>query len=183
MSLQPFKETDETEAKFTAAALPALEDLGGERDTFYADAFEAFPLGDVLYELERDPMVGVITPEIFRSSFFAIHELFTRPGTFEFYLEVFRAIWGEAVDVEFVVPAPGKLLINIAELAPTTFNLMVRRIVSDVYVYEALKTTTALDQIVIQDVQGTKNETEVDALINEIAPGGIWIVSTLETGP
>src|SRR5690606_40936008 len=102
--MQAFKETDEKEEKVVATAFPVLDLISNDRTDFFDGAYEAFPLGDVLFDLNRDPLAGVVTREIFRSSFFAIHQLFTRPGTFEFYLDVFRAVWGDGVEVEFSIP-------------------------------------------------------------------------------
>lgn len=178
MTLQAFKANDTIEPKVRDAALPTLEDLGAERDTFYEEAYEAFPLGDVLYDLARDPLAGVLARGTFRTSFFAIHELFTRPGTFEFYLEVFRAIWGEDADVTFSVPAPGKLLITIGEITLGDFELLARRIEGAVYVYDTL-TDQAGETLIVRDFLGVKTEAEVDALVHEISPAGVWVQASL----
>src|SRR5690606_13222941 len=84
------------------------------------------------------PLVGVITRETFRSSFFAIHQLFTRPGTFEFYLDVFRAVWGDDVEVEFSIPQSGVLQINIEALDVQLSIAAARRIVNNSYVYDEI---------------------------------------------
>lgn len=179
MTLQPFKPNDISEPRVAGCLIPILEPLEDERDLFFADAYNAKPLGEVLYELGRDPLVGVITEEIYADSFPAIHELFTRPATFEYYLTVFRAIFGENVNVTFSVPAPGKLLINADALDPETFRILARRIVDDAYLYNLVITTDTEDYITAVGTQGIKTQNEMDALIFELSVAGIWTVCTL----
>lgn len=181
ITTQLFKTNDERDQKILAAVQPIMALIGSGRDDFYDGAWEAFPLGDMLYELNRDPMVGAITQETFRTSFFAIHELFTRPGTFEFYLSVFRAVWGVDVDVEFTVPNPGELLINIEAVTIQNDDFLARRIVDNQYVFDEVLDDEG-DNIALQGVQGVKTQNETDALIFELAPAGIWTQATLVVG-
>lgn len=177
--MQRFKENDATELKVINTTLPILDVLSTDLNNFYTGAWTCFKLGEVLYDLNRDPMVGVITRDTYRTSFFAIHQLFTKPGTFEFYLEVFRAIWGSDVVVEFVVPDPGKLQINVQALDISLQDFLARKIVSGAYVFEEVVDHDG-DNIAFQETQGIKNQTEMDALINEISPDGIFVTITLE---
>lgn len=178
INLQRFKENDETEAKVIAVVMPTLETLGEGHDDFWEGANTTYLLGDILYDLDRDPMSGVITRELFRMIFPAIHQIFTRPGTFEFYMTIFRAIWGEDVVITFTVPAPGRLQINAANLPIEPFNLLLREVVDDAYVYSPLVDHNG-DFIMLQDKAGIKNQAEFDALINEISPAGIFTESSL----
>lgn len=178
IALQRFKENDETESKVIAVAMPTLNALGGERDDFFNGATTAFGLGEVLYDLDRDPMSGVISRDVFVKSFPAIHQLFTRPGTFEFYLEVFRSIWGNSVEIEFDVPSPGVLTINAVVLELDQFNLAAREIFNDLYEFNEI-IDHENDNIVIRDTIGIKTASEIDALMNELAPEGIFVVTTL----
>lgn len=180
---QRFKENDENELIMINLALPTLAALGVARDDMEVGAFECFKLGGVLWDLGRDPMADVITRELFASSFFAIHQLFTRPGTYEFYLEVFRAVFGPDVDVEFVNPDPGVLEINIDAEDLTTFRLQARQIVDGEYVYYDLVTSDGGDFIMGQGTSGARTQAEIDALINEISPNGIFTTCTLVVGP
>lgn len=177
-TLQAFKQNDVVEKKVTDAFLTFPNLREANLNEFYEGAYDCFLLGDVLFALKRDPMAGVVTQETFRSSFFAIHQLFTRPGTFEFYLEVFRAVWGNDVAVQFVVPEPGKLLINVEALTIQLEDWLVRRIEDGVYVYEELIDEEG-DNIVFQGTQGIKTQSEAEALVNELYPAGLWVETTL----
>lgn len=176
-ALQAFKETDETEGKVRDAILPFSELRDSELDEFFVGAFTCFVLGDVLY-LTGHPMSGVIPQDVFRMSFPEIHQLFTRPGTFEFYLDVFRAVWGEDVVVEFTVPDPGKLLINIESLAVVEYIALAREIIDNVYVFHELVDHVG-DNLIFQGSQGLKTQEEAEALVNEFRPAGIWTETTL----
>lgn len=178
INLQRFKENDETEAKVIAVAMPTLNALGVERDDFYDGANTAYGLGGVLYDLDRDPMSGALSRDIYIQAFPAIHQLFKRPGTFEFYLTVFRAIWGDAVEIEFGVPSPGVLTINASVLDLDTFDLIAREIVNNVYTYPEVIDQDG-DNIAVVDTIGIKTQSQINALMNEIAPEGIFVITTL----
>lgn len=178
IALQRFKENDETEAKVIATAMPTLEALGADHDAFWEGAYSCYIFGEVLYDLGRDPMSGVIPREVYRQSFPAIHQLFSRPGTFEFYLTVFRSIWGEDVEIEFVIPSPGLLNINVAALGIGTFQFLAREIVDDLYVFSSMVDHSG-DNIMFQDTMGIKTQAEIDALISELSPYGIIVDATL----
>lgn len=178
--IQKFSVNDVTEDQITGLIKPSLDEMGDDLDDFFEGADTCFLLGDVIYDSGRTPLQGVITRSIFRSSFFAIHELFTRPGTFEFYLEVFRAVFGEDVQVEFVIPNPGHLQINIAVLNNTTFRILARRIVDNQYEYYPLVTQDD-DYIIGEGTQGIKSQSEIDSLISEISMAGIYTECNLTT--
>lgn len=176
---QFFKSNDELEQKVYSAFSPSTDAMGDELDDFYDSANETYPLGDALYILERDPMAGVILPETFRESFPEIHDQFTRPGVFEFYLNVLSKIWGETADIEFSVPAPGKLNINIEALTLELLTFSARKIEDNTYIFEDILTQSG-DTLVFQGTQGIKDQREADALIREIAPQGIYTQVILE---
>lgn len=177
--MQAFKENDELEKKVTNIFKPLLNGLLTDKFDFQSNAFRSYPLGDVLFDTERSPLAGAISKDVFRESFFAIHDLFTRPGTFEFYLNVFRAIFGNDVDVEFEVPAPGKLNINVQSNSLVLDFLQARRIESGEYVYYDLITQPEGDNLVAQVPKGPKTQSEIDAIMIELTPHGILVNTTL----
>lgn len=180
---QRFQENSVNEATVIGLALPSLETLGTDHDTLFAEAFACYLLGDVLYDLGRDPLADVITRPVYRTAFPAIHDLFTRPGTFEFYLEVFRKIFTDDVDVEFVIPGPGQLEINVSSLTLEESYIMARQIVDDAYVYHRVVTSDLNEPIMAVGVKGIKTQKEIDGLIVEISAHGVFTTANLVTPP
>lgn len=172
--MQRFKTNDPTEPQVYNLLLPILETLGLDRDTFFDEAFETFGLGGVLYDLDRDPIADVVTRDVYQNGYPAIHELFTRPGTFEFYISVFRKIFSDDVDVQFQIPDPGKLNIIVSAFTFQTFNLTAREIVDDAYVNSPLVTSDTNDFIMVQGVKGIKTQEEIEGLLSEISAYGVY---------
>lgn len=170
---QRFKENDNLETKFIEVIEEQNSATQASLDEFYNQAYLAAPLGDVLYDENRDPMVGVVTKETYRESFSAIHDAFTRPGIFEFYLSLFERIFGSGVNVEFEIPGPGRLNINVEAFETSLDTFAAREIVSNQYVYNDVVDHDG-DFIVFQTPKGIKTQSEIDALIREVAPQGIF---------
>jgi len=181
IALQAFKETDLKEAKVKDAFLPTLVEIDAARDAFYEGAYSAYPFGDVLFELGRSPLAAVITQETFRESFFAIHNLFTRPGTFEYYLEVLQAAFGGAAIITFEVPGPGRLNIEVKILQAENSTFLSRRIVDNNYIYDTVVDHVG-DTLLFQGLTGVKTQSAADALIRELAPYGVYTKLTLTLG-
>lgn len=176
--LQRFKPNDATEALFIETFRPILQLLESDLDDFFSGAYTCFALGDVLWNLNRDPMVGVITQSAYRISFFSIHDLFTRPGTFEFYLILFRSIFGETATILFDIPSPGVLQIDISEVEIQTFSFAAREVFDNVYTISDIVDHDG-DVILFQDTVGMKTQNEIDSLTKEIAPAEIYAKATL----
>lgn len=177
MAIQYFKANDDLEKKVASCFLPMLLLVDGVRDDFFEGAYNAYPLGDVLANT-GDPIAQVMPIEVFRASFPEIHMLFTRPGTFEFYLTVFRKIWGEDVEVTFTVPAPGKLLIDIVALTAAYNLAMARRIVDNAYVRDEIIDQDG-DNLIFLGTQGLQTQRQAENIIRELAPAGLWTEITL----
>lgn len=176
MSLQPFRANDTVEPKARDCFLPALNFIGTDLDAFKEGAYEAWPLGDVLFALNASPLADQISQEVFRSTFYAVHNYFKRPGTFEFYLEICRVIWGADVEVEFVVPNPGHLQINIEAAESVNANALARRIVDNAYVYDQIILNGGgSDNLLFRIVQGPKSQSETEALFFELTPAGLFV--------
>lgn len=175
---QAFKDSSALESRVAQTFETIQNKLSLDRDAFYAGAYTAEPLGDVFQNLNADPLARVLSPEVYRSSFPAIHDLFTRPGTFEYYLAVFRKIFGSNVVVEFTIPSPGVLDINVEAAELQLADFLAREIVDDEYVYHEV-----IDQdgnnLVFQGLFGIKTQPEMDLLINELAPSIIFTTATL----
>lgn len=177
-TLQLFSRTDLDEPKWRDSWLPILAAIDFDLQEFYDNAFYSWLLGGILWDEKRSPLATVINRDAFVQAFGAIHNALNNPGTFEYYLEIFRVIWGNDVEVDFEVPAPGKLLINIEAQSVALYNFVARNIVDNVYVFDEVVTDEG-DNIVFQTEIGVKTQSEVDALMRELKPTHIWTEATL----
>lgn len=176
--MQAFKENDDIEAKVRAVFSDVFGVVSAQKDLFFDGAYTAFPLGDVL-AATGEPIASVIPENIFRQSFPMIHQVYTRPGTFEFYLQLFRKVWGEDADIQFTVPAPGKLEIDVVALAAQAYEAIARIIESDEYVDYNLVTTDDEDQIIFRGTAGLQTQRQAENLVRELHPEGVWVTITL----
>lgn len=178
--MQYFK-GDDLEKKFYDAGKVILEELSLQKDLFFAGAYEAAPLGDMIYETERAPLAKAIDPLIFREAFKEIFDAFTVAGSFESYLTVFRKIFGESVDVTFVIPDPGKLEINIEASELELSEFLSRYIAENQYLFDEI-VDDELDNIVFQTVKGFESQYELEQMLRELVPAGVWTEISLTYG-
>lgn len=178
--MQQFKDTDLLEKKVNSVILPILEEISADRSAFIDGAYECYLLGDVFFDLDRAPLADAVSRETFRRAFYAICKLFTRPGTFTFYIQVIKAVWGDSVEIEFEIPSPGVLNININALTIEKNKWMARKIIDNAYQYSEVKTRGGAN-IVFQGRQGIKSQSEADALMWELYPAGVIVSTSLIT--
>ncbi len=172
---------DELELKFYNAAAPTLDDLSADKDDFAAGAYSAAPLGDVLYESGRSPLANAIAQDIFRIAFKEIFEAFVVAGSLESYLTVFRKIFGEDVDVTFTIPALGKLLIDIEADEAELTNFVAKEIVDNDYQLNEVIDDED-DNIAFQTIKGFESQYELEQMLFELVPAGIYTEITLTIG-
>lgn len=169
---------DATELKMISAGAPAFDTVGFQKDLFYDNAFEAYPLGEAIYDAKAAPLTSAIVREIFRVSFKEIFEAFVLAGTFESYITVFQKIFGTDVDVEFTVPAPGKLDIDIVATSLELSDLLARRIAGGAYAFDEIIDQDG-DNIAVQSFQGFDTQYELEQMLFELVPNGIFTTITL----
>lgn len=176
---------DAIELKYEASASPLLDDLSLQKDEFFDGAYECFILGDLLYNENRAPLSNAIVQRIFRESFTAIFDSFLVAGTFESYIDVFTNIFGEDVEIDFTVPAPGKLEIDITATGLEESNFVARHIVNNHYSFDNViyyEPGPVQDNIVFQTVKGFQTEYELRQMLFEMVPSGIYTTITLSFG-
>lgn len=164
-----------------ACAEPAMTELSEQKDDFFDGAYSCFLLGDLLYESNRSPLANAIDQTIFRESFFTIFEAFLVAGSFESYLVVFRKIFGDDVDVEFVVPGPGQLEINIEASEVILSDLLARYIEDNEYVFDEIVDWDG-DNIAVQTIKGFQSQYELEQMLFEMVPTGIYTEISLTFG-
>ncbi len=135
----------------------------------------------MIYDTGRSPLSNAIVRSIFRESFKEIFEAFIAGGTFESYLTVFRKIFGDDVVVEFTVPDPGKLEIDITAAGLEISEFLARYIEDDAYVFDEIIDYEG-DTIVFQGIKGFETQYEVEQMLRELVPAGIFTTISLTIG-
>jgi len=177
-----FYKGDEQEIKFYNSGAGAMDSMELSIDAFFEEAFSCFVLGDLIWDSGRSPLSNAIPKEVFREAFPVIFETFLEAGSLEGYLTIFRNIFGDTVDVTFTIPAPGKLLIDIVAAGVVINNLVSRYIINNQYAFDELITQDGLDELVVQSVKGMESEYEVEQMLFELVPSGIYTQISLTIG-
>jgi len=176
-----FFKGDSEELKFYNSGEPTLSALSMQKDNFWTDAYNCYVLGQMIWDSGLSPLANAIPRDIFRQSFATIFDSFLLAGSFESYLTVFRKVFGPSVDVTFTVPAAGKL--NIAIVADTIeiTDFIARYIDGNIYVFDEIIDDEG-DNIAFQSVQGLESEYELEQMLFELVPVGIYTDITLTFG-
>ncbi len=172
---------DEKELKFDAAGAAVTEPLSDEKSEFFDGAYGCFVLGELLWDDNLSPLARAIPRAIFREAFASIFESFRVAGTFESYLDVFRQIFGPDVEVTFTVPAAGKLEIDIVATGIELFDALTRYIEDNQYVLDELIDDEG-DNIAFQSIKGFESQAELEKMLFEMVPDGIWTQISLTVG-
>lgn len=176
-----FFKGDSEELKYYESGRTILETLSSHKSEFFTEAYGCFVLGELLYDNNYAPLANAIPRAIFRESFETLFESFLAAGSFESYITVFKNIFGDSVEVTFTVPAPGKLNIDIVATGLETYGMTVREIVDDLYEYFTLVDDEG-DRIVLQAVKGFESQYELEQMLFEMVPAGIYTEITLTVG-
>lgn len=176
-----FFKGDDTEKKYYESGRSIAEILSGQKTEFFDQAYGCFVLGELLYDNNYAPLSNSIPREIFRETFETLFDSFLVAGTFEAYLTVFRGVFGPSVSVTFTVPAAGKLTIAIVASGLEIYGMTVRQIVGDAYSYFTLVDDEG-DRIVLQAVKGFDSQYELEQMLFEMVPAGIFTQITLTVG-
>lgn len=179
--MQFFKNGDELEQKSYSSGKPAVDNIDLDLSEFYESAYTTGPLGDVLYDTGRAPLANAIDRNIYRTTFNELFDAFSKVGTFEAYLTVFRKIFGNDVDVDFTVPSPGTLNIDIIAAGVELSDFVARRIENNEYVFDNVVDHEE-NQIVFQTVKGFTSQYELEQMLYEMVPDGIYTEISLTVG-
>lgn len=179
--MRQFFKGDDLEQKFFNAGDPIIANLSAQKSEFFEQAFATMTLGDLLFDTGRAPLANAIPRAVFRESFSTIFDAFLVGGSFESYLTVFRSVFGNDVTVTFTVPGPGKLNIDVEASGLQTSFFRVREIVNEAYVFSTLKDRDA-DSIMFRTVKGLESQAELERMLFEMVPAGIYTQITLTIG-
>lgn len=179
--MQYFK-GDEDELKYDGSIEPICSDLELQLDAFLDGAYSCAPLGDVIFDNNLSPLSNAIKREIFRIAFSEIFEAFVKVGTGEAYITVFKKIFGDDVGVVFGSPGPGQLTIDVTAAGIELSNFLSRYILNNAYVNQPVLTQDD-ENIVFQRIKGFTSEYELNQMLFEMVPNGIYTVITLTLAP
>src|SRR5687768_6980026 len=90
---------DETELKFEAAGAPAFDVCGSALDEYFANAEQAEDFLLMLYDAKRMPFTDRVPRDSFVRFIREALVRFPNAGTFESYLFILRAIFGDQSEV------------------------------------------------------------------------------------
>jgi hypothetical protein len=180
MQVQYFK-GDAQELKFDAAGAPILGRLNDGKVEFFDEAYSTFALGELLFDEGISPLSNAIPRNIFREAFESIIDAFVSAGTFESYLTVFRQIFGDEVEVTFGIPDPGKLTIDIVAPGVVLYDLITRYIEDNEYVIDEIVDDES-ENIALGAIKGFESQYEVEQMLFEMVPAGIYTEITLTIG-
>ncbi len=172
---------DANEIKMAAVLDPLNDQIALQLELANDGAYECQKLGALIYDAERSPLATGITRQIFIENFKEIFDSLIEGGTFESYMTVFRKIFGDTVDVEFTVPGPGRLQIDIEADGVLLSDFVARRIVSNAYYFDEVVDEES-DNIVFQTVAGFESQYELENMLFEMVPNGIFTEISLTVG-
>lgn len=180
---------DDLEKKVVNAALPVFEIVSHEKDQFFEGAYDSVPFGELLYDSKRAPLTTSIPFLNFKDCFTTLFNAFPLTGTFEVFLSVFRAIFGDDVEVTFTThdpddmgsPPPGALNIDIVATGLDLSEFIARAIVEGDYVFDEVIDDEG-DNIIFQGVRGFQTQYELEQMLFEMVVAGIFVNVSLEVG-
>ena len=172
---------DELEIKFFESAKQIFDDLSLQKDLFLDDAYDCQAFGDIIYNNNLSPLANAINSLVFRESFNEVFSQFELSGSFESYIEVFKKVFGDDVGITFTVPSEGRLQIDIEAEDVILFDAVARRIVSDAYVFDEI-IDYENDNLAFQSLKGFQTQYELEQMLFELVPNGIFTEITLSLG-
>lgn len=172
---------DADELKLYNSGRPILEEISLAQDDFFDDCYSCFKLGELIFDNELSPLANAITREIFRETFFELYQSFVNAGSFYSYLDVFSQIFGVTVDIQFAVPNPGHLQIDIEAGTVELAGFLARYIQDNEYLYDQVVDHEG-DRIVFQSIKGFETQYELEQMLKEMVPAGIFCEISLTIG-
>jgi hypothetical protein len=172
METQKFK-GDAFELKMEAAGGKAFEATDLALEAMYDGCYQASDWLLSLYDNGRMPFSERVPRDSFVEFFKQALGNFQVTGTFEAYLFILEAIFGEGTVVLFDVPAAGKLEILVNAASSLEFGFQAREIEDGDYVPVDMATTDG-ELLQFRGISGIDSEAELTQLLAELIPAGIW---------
>lgn len=169
---------DATELKFDAAGKPMFDVANSALDAFKAEGYGASPFLLMLYDEGRAPFSDRVPRDSFVAFITEALVRFPFTGTFESYIFILQAIFGEGSGVLFNVPAAGKLEIAVNAASSIEFDFH-----GTEYASGSVEDFAMVDhlgnQLIFGGISGIDSEAELQMLLAEIIPAGVYTEITL----
>jgi hypothetical protein len=166
---------DATELKFDAVGSSIFQVSHDSLDAFNTSCYDVSDFILMLYDANRIPFSERVGREAFVEFFKETLKQFPFIGTFDTYIFIIRAIFGEASYLSFDVPDPGKLQIDINASSSLEFEFMG----SDSDGVFNICDTDGTD-LIFRGLAGIETEYELELLFSEIMPAGIVPIINLD---
>lgn len=172
MLTQKFK-GDDFELQMEEAAKPAFDSTDHALDDFYDGCYLASDWLLALYDAGRMPFSQRVPRDSFVDFFKQALGYFPSTGTFEAYLFILESIFGEGTDVQFEVPAAGKLEVLVNAASSLSFDFQAREFIGDGFNFFEMETVDG-DTISFRGISGIDSEAELIQLLSELIPVGVF---------
>lgn len=177
MEAQKFK-GDDLELQMEAVATPVLSRCSASLDDFMENGYTAADFLLMLYDQSRAPFRDRVPRDSFVEFMRAVIPLLPVTGTFEFYIFIVNAIFGQGSGVLFTVPAAGKLQMLVNAASTLVFDAVAREFTDGEFVVSELETSDG-DTLAFVGLSGIDSEYELEQLLAELIPAGIFTEITL----
>ena len=168
MSVQYFK-GDETELKFYNSAAPLMDATSADLSAFSEDAYLAADFLLMLYDAGRFPFSDRVPRAAFVSFIKGCISNSNFIGTYESYIFLVKSIFGADSEVFFEETDPGVLNMTVSTTSSVAFDF----VVLDGSTITTLLTAEG-ETLSLFGIAGIENEAELNALLAEFVPAGIY---------
>lgn len=170
---------DITELKYQAAGSKPFEITRVSLHEFFVGAFDCDEFLLMLYDSGRMPFSNRVPREAFVNFIRQAIPDFPATGTFEVYIFMIRALFGSTATIQFTVPGPGKLDIEVnAPGSSLVFDWVVKEIVGGATILSQLVTHDD-EEFQLNGISGIETEAQLKVLIAELMPAGIYTTLAL----
>ncbi len=169
---------DATELKYLAAGEPAFELTRVSLHEFFQGAYDCDEFLLMLYDAGRMPFSSRVPRDAFVSFIRQAIPDFPSTGTFEVYIFMIKALFGDSAIIQFTIPAAGKLQIEVnAPGSSLEFDWVAKEIVGGGTILTQMITHDS-EEFLFNGISGIETEAQLQILLAELFPMGIY--ATLE---
>lgn len=169
---------DPIELQMIAAASPAFDLCSASLDSFYDGSLTASPFLLMLYDQGRMPFSERVPRDSFVAFLSQALAYFPFTGTFESYLFILQAVFGDGSGVQFDVPGPGQISMLVNAASSLEFSFAATEFVDGAFVDSDLVSWDG-EILIFTSVSGINSQYALSQLMAELIPAGIFPSLTL----